>query len=71
MLHARRCASRGWTAADDALLARAWAYSDRLQARALELWLSEPVQVVVRMTGIALVFAVHIEGETRFAPYLT
>lgn len=70
LLHAERSRHRRWTTADEATLVRAWQYSDRLQARALELWLSERVQVVVGMTGIALAVAVHEEGEMRFAPYL-
>lgn len=70
MLEAQRYRDgrRGRSRSD--LAAAAWREADRLQRRALGLWLSERVQVVVQCTGVALVFAVYQEGEYRFRPYV-
>lgn len=70
MLHAQRCRELRWTKAQQTAAARAWTESDRLQSRAMGLWVSERVQWVVQCTGLALVFAVHQEREERFRGYV-
>lgn len=70
MLLAGRCRTDRWSKAQDVAMQRAWNYADRLQSRALALWLSQRVQIVIGLTGLALAAAVHHEGEWRLAGYV-
>ena len=70
MLHAMRCSTPRWSGAQEVALQRAWQHADRMQARAMALWLWPGTQVVVGLIGVALVLAVYDEGERRLSWYV-
>lgn len=50
---------------------RLYATADRLRDREMQLWLSPQVSIVIDFTGLALMVAVYLEREERFAAYLS
>lgn len=50
--------------------AATWQRADTLQAEAMALWLDEGTQIVVSLTGLALMLAVHLDRELRLCSYV-